>query len=44
MIREMYSRFLVLSAALLLAGFPIGRLVPGNGGFNAPWSWHLERR
>jgi hypothetical protein len=22
--------------------FPIGALRPGNGGFNAPWTWHLE--
>jgi hypothetical protein len=22
--------------------FPIGPLRPGNGGFNAPWSWHLD--
>lgn len=22
--------------------FPIGRLVRGDGGFNAPWSWHLD--
>ena len=22
--------------------FPIGPLVPGNGGFNAPWSWHFD--
>lgn len=22
--------------------FPIGSLVPGNGGFNAPWSWHVD--
>lgn len=22
--------------------FPIGTLKPGNGGFNAPWTWHLE--
>ncbi len=23
-------------------GFPIGPLLPGDGGFNAPWSWHLD--
>lgn len=23
-------------------GFPIGPLVAGDGGFNAPWSWHLD--
>jgi hypothetical protein len=22
--------------------FPIGPLRPGNGGFNQPWSWHLD--
>jgi len=22
--------------------FPIGSLRPGNGGFNAPWTWHLD--
>lgn len=22
--------------------FPIGPLVPGDGGFNAPWSWHID--
>lgn len=22
--------------------FPIGPLRPGDGGFNAPWSWHLD--
>lgn len=22
--------------------FPMGTLRPGNGGFNAPWTWHLE--
>ena len=22
--------------------FPIGPLRRGNGGFNAPWSWHLD--
>lgn len=22
--------------------FPIGTLRPGTGGFNAPWTWHLE--
>lgn len=22
--------------------FPIGRLAYGDGGFNRPWSWHLE--
>jgi hypothetical protein len=22
--------------------FPIGPLRAGNGGFNAPWSWHLD--
>lgn len=22
--------------------FPIGTLRPGDGGFNAPWTWHLE--
>lgn len=22
--------------------FPIGPLIPGDGGFNAPWSWHLD--
>lgn len=22
--------------------FPIGVLKPGNGGFNAPWTWHLD--
>jgi hypothetical protein len=24
--------------------FPIGPLRRGNGGFNAPWSWHLDPR
>lgn len=24
------------------SSFPIGRLVRGDGGFNAPWSWHLD--
>jgi hypothetical protein len=24
------------------AGFPIGPLRRGDGGFNAPWSWHLD--
>jgi hypothetical protein len=24
------------------AHFPIGPLRRGNGGFNAPWSWHLD--
>lgn len=23
-------------------GFPIGPLVRGDGGFNGPWSWHLD--
>ena len=23
-------------------GFPIGPLRSGDGGFNAPWSWHLD--
>jgi len=23
--------------------FPLGRLVAGNGGHNAPWSWHLQQ-
>ena len=23
-------------------GFPIGPLRRGDGGFNAPWSWHLD--
>jgi hypothetical protein len=23
-------------------GFPLGRLQRGDGGFNAPWSWHLD--
>lgn len=23
------------------SAFPIGPLARGNGGFNAPWSWHL---
>ena len=23
-------------------GFPAGPLRTGNGGFNAPWSWHLD--
>jgi len=23
-------------------GVVIGPLVPGDGGFNAPWSWHLD--
>jgi hypothetical protein len=22
--------------------FPIGPLLTGDGGFNAPWSWHLD--
>jgi hypothetical protein len=22
--------------------FPIGPVLTGNGGFNAPWSWHLD--
>jgi len=22
--------------------FPIGPLLPGDGGFNAPWSWRLD--
>lgn len=22
--------------------FPLGPLRPGNGGFNAPWSWHFD--
>jgi hypothetical protein len=22
--------------------FPAGPLRPGNGGFNAPWTWHLD--
>jgi hypothetical protein len=22
--------------------FPIGPLVSGDGGFNAPWSWHID--
>lgn len=22
--------------------FVMGRLVIGNGGFNSPWSWHLD--
>lgn len=22
--------------------FPIGTLMPGSGGFNAPWTWHLD--
>ncbi|MEO8361291.1 MAG: hypothetical protein ABI672_14765 [Vicinamibacteria bacterium] len=21
---------------------PVGRLVAGSGGFNAPWSWHMD--
>lgn len=24
------------------AGFPIGPLHGGDGGFNAPWTWHLD--
>lgn len=24
------------------SGFPLGPLRRGNGGFNAPWSWHLD--
>ena len=24
------------------SGFPIGPLRRGDGGFNAPWSWHLD--
>lgn len=24
------------------SGFPIGPLRQGNGGFNTPWSWHLD--
>ena len=24
------------------SGFPIGPLRRGNGGFNTPWSWHLD--
>jgi hypothetical protein len=23
-------------------GFPAGPLLSGNGGFNAPWTWHLD--
>jgi hypothetical protein len=23
-------------------GFPSGPVRPGDGGFNAPWSWHLD--
>jgi hypothetical protein len=23
-------------------GFPIGPLLRGDGGFNGPWSWHLD--
>jgi hypothetical protein len=22
--------------------FPVGRLLEGDGGFNAPWSWHID--
>jgi hypothetical protein len=22
--------------------FPMGTLAPGDGGFNVPWTWHLE--
>ena len=22
--------------------FPIGKILRGNGGFNQPWSWHLQ--
>ena len=22
--------------------FPMGALIDGNGGFNAPWTWHLD--
>ena len=22
--------------------FPVGPLLPGDGGFNAPWTWHLD--
>lgn len=22
--------------------FPMGTLRPGNGGFNSPWTWHLD--
>ncbi len=24
------------------SGFPAGPLVRGDGGFNAPWTWHLD--
>ena len=24
------------------SGFPAGPLRPGNGGFNSPWTWHLD--
>jgi hypothetical protein len=24
------------------AAFPLGPLRPGDGGWNAPWSWHLD--
>lgn len=24
------------------SSFPAGPLRPGNGGFNAPWTWHLD--
>lgn len=23
-------------------GFPLGPLLSGNGGFNSPWTWHLD--
>lgn len=30
------------AAAGRRAGFPIGPLRRGDGGFNGPWSWHLD--
>ncbi|HET8645264.1 MAG TPA: hypothetical protein VFO85_07230, partial [Vicinamibacteria bacterium] len=30
------------AAAGRRAGFPLGPLRAGNGGFNAPWTWHLD--
>ncbi|HJS72984.1 MAG TPA: hypothetical protein VJ921_01765 [Vicinamibacteria bacterium] len=24
------------------SGFPAGPLLSGDGGFNAPWSWHID--
>jgi hypothetical protein len=30
------------AAAGRRSGFPIGPLRSGNGGFNSPWTWHLD--